>query len=55
MEKRDSALVPDIAVMVSGLSRPVFYRRFKEGKIPAIVHVGRFSRFSLEAIKALTP
>ncbi len=51
---RDEALTPEFAVMVSGKTRPTFYRLVKEGRIPAIVHVGRFSRFSREAIIAAT-
>lgn len=54
LEQRDQALTPELAQMVLGLSRSVFYRYFKEGKIPAIIHVGRFSRFSLEALKQLS-
>lgn len=55
LDGKDDALIPDIAIMVSELTRPTFYRYFKEGKIPAVVHVGRFSRFSRETIKSLMP
>lgn len=48
---KDEALDPEWAVIVSGLPKSTFYRHHKEGAIPAIVHVGRFSRFSREAIK----
>lgn len=53
-DKRDQALTPDIAQMVTGKTRATFYRLVKEGKIPALVSVGRFSRFSLEALKSLS-
>jgi predicted DNA-binding transcriptional regulator AlpA len=51
---KDEALTPEFALMVTGKPRSTFYRLLGEGKIPTIVHVGRFSRFSLEALKALS-
>ncbi len=53
LAKRDEALTPEFAWMVMDKTRPTFYRLFKAGQIPAIVHVGRFSRFSRVALKAL--
>jgi tyrosine-protein phosphatase YwqE len=39
--------------MMLNKPRSTFFRLLKEGKIPVIVHVGRFSRFSREALKLI--
>lgn len=46
----DAALDPEFAVMASGKSRAAFYRLLKEGKIPVLIQVGRFTRFSRVAL-----
>ena len=50
---KDEALTPEFAIMVLNKPRSTFFRLLKEGKIPVIVHVGRFSRFSGEALKLI--
>lgn len=47
---RDEALTLEFAMMVVNKPRSTFFRLLKEGKIPVIVHVGRFSRFSRVAL-----
>lgn len=49
----DEALTPEFAMMVLDKPRSTFFRLLKEGKIPVIVHVGRFSRFSRNQLAAL--
>ena len=49
----DDALTPEVAIMMLNKPRSTFFRLLKEGKIPVIVHVGRFSRFSREALKLI--
>lgn len=49
----DEALTPEFAMMVLDKPRSTFFRLLKEGKIPVIVHVGRFSRFSRNALATL--
>lgn len=48
---KDEALDPFWARTVADVSKATFNRRHKEGVIPAIIHVGRFVRFSSNAVK----
>lgn len=50
---KDEGLTLEFALMVTNKTKRTFYRQIKEGKIPVLVSVGRFTRFSREALKAI--